>query len=997
MVERILGLDINKNSIGWSLIEHDPKDDTNNLIVDCGVYEFKAGEIPKTGESPNTPRINARTQRNTIRKRRIRKNEIRKLFVEHGLFPREAIEDKSLIFCEKGKLSTPWELRKKALYEKLTPIEFGKALFHIAAHRGYQFTRAEEADGLNDGESGKLKEGGRALLKAYQDSGCLTIGEYISSLDRRRNRPQINEKKGTKESVYDRSIHRPLLKAEVEAIFETQQKLGNALATAELKAKYSDIVFFIPEPQSTERLIGKCTFFPEEKRAVKRSYLAERFVALTHILNCVVVYLDGGYEQKIVELKTIDELLELAYSSEEVKYSDLRKFLGLNEGIIFKGLKYDSKVKKAAKTKASSQNSLIPADEEVVLDFSKTEKKVFLSLKGWHEIKNAVSPEAFLAFDNATLDDISYILTVNKGEKTQEGLLANLLKSKTALPDSCLVEVVNSLIQKTNPKTFKDTVNLSLKALKIIIPDMEKGMRYDEAAAQLGAPTAIKQKLLPPLEKTDIYVNNPLVLRSVARLRKLVNAIIHRYGMFHKVHIETGKDMSTKKEKELIRFAQRERENAKKEAEKQIKELFGDSVKPSRKNIDKYRLWSQQDGKCLYTGDAILIERLYEDGYAKIDYILPRSRSFDESFGNMVLTLSGVAMDKGDKTAFELFGHDTGRWSEYKARVTSPSSYAKLGRGKVNRLIKENFNEQSAMSEREKRLEQARVYAAKVVKELFENYLDMPKSPNGGKQQVFTRNAWLTAELRRQWIGYDEQEKYMDARLPALNAVIVAFSGQKQVENLAQYFKWKETEWAKEKKQYPLPYDNFKTDAEKLLEWDRSHNDKNGKYRRRILISRAPNRTVTGQAHEVGCVSSKKYKGNAGVKLQNGMAIADHKDMVRLDVFVKDGKNAFVPIYVADMKKPLSNEALIAKGKKGFVADSEFKFSLFPGDMVSVGETMGSYLSFDRTNLNLTIKSDKEYRAGAIKSEILKFEVDQMGYISTVKYEKRKSTSNTAK
>ena len=158
MVERILGLDINKNSIGWSLIEHDPKDDTNNLIVDCGVYEFKAGEIPKTGESPNTPRINARTQRNTIRKRRIRKNEIRKLFVEHGLFPREAIEDKSLIFCEKGKLSTPWELRKKALYEKLTPIEFGKALFHIAAHRGYQFTRAEEADGLNDGESGKLKE-----------------------------------------------------------------------------------------------------------------------------------------------------------------------------------------------------------------------------------------------------------------------------------------------------------------------------------------------------------------------------------------------------------------------------------------------------------------------------------------------------------------------------------------------------------------------------------------------------------------------------------------------------------------------------------------------------------------------------------------------------------------------------------------------------------------------------------------------------------------------
>ena len=57
MTERILGLDITKNSIGWGLIEHDPKDDFNNKIIDAGIYQFKAVEIAKTGESPNTPRI----------------------------------------------------------------------------------------------------------------------------------------------------------------------------------------------------------------------------------------------------------------------------------------------------------------------------------------------------------------------------------------------------------------------------------------------------------------------------------------------------------------------------------------------------------------------------------------------------------------------------------------------------------------------------------------------------------------------------------------------------------------------------------------------------------------------------------------------------------------------------------------------------------------------------------------------------------------------------
>lgn len=71
--ERILGLDITKKRIGWSLIDYNPSSPSENLLIDCGGFDFNAGEIPKTGESPNKPRRDARLARRTINKRRIRK------------------------------------------------------------------------------------------------------------------------------------------------------------------------------------------------------------------------------------------------------------------------------------------------------------------------------------------------------------------------------------------------------------------------------------------------------------------------------------------------------------------------------------------------------------------------------------------------------------------------------------------------------------------------------------------------------------------------------------------------------------------------------------------------------------------------------------------------------------------------------------------------------------------------------------------------------------
>ncbi|MBW6487535.1 type II CRISPR RNA-guided endonuclease Cas9 [Sulfurimonas sp.] len=1003
MTERILGLDITKKRIGWALIEHNPKDTSENLIVDCGGFDFNAGEIPKTGESPNKPRRDARLARRTIKKKRKRKAAMRSLFVEYDLLNKDIDFE---VFISQN--ISPWHLRAKALGELLDGEELARILYHIGGKRGYQFTRAEEID-MHDGESGKIKEAGRALVSAIEESSSKTVGEYLAKLDRKRNTHiAVVDKKGktSKEATYDRSTPRWLLKQEIDVIFTTQQSLGSKITTNELKKEFKDLAFFMPDPQSTERLLGKCTFFPNETRAVKASLDAEEFVALTRFINCVLEMSGTGIEKKITELMPLDELMTMAKEKASISHSDIRKRLSLGDEWIFKGVKYDTKTKKASKKAAIAKTGLFneEPEDEIVLDY-KYEKKALVEMKAYHTLKNALMDD-FKAIEGV-YNDVAFVLTVERGENSIKTRL-----QKLGLKES----IIEKLIEKADPKIFKETINLSHKALDVVLPKMREGMRYDQSVLELGVTTFDKSHFLPALINTNIEVNNPIVLRVVAKLRTIVNEVIRFHGSFHKVHIELGSDMNTNAEKKMIDAAQREREAQKNIAKTKIKELFGEKINhENRRNIEKMMLFTQQNEMDLYTGKKFEIERLYEDGYAAVDYILPRSRSFDETFGNKVLTFAEQKIDKEDKTPFEWLGDNSDKWESFKSLVSSPMFFAKLGRGKVNRLLKENFNDQSAADAASKRLEKSRQYAARVIKQLFEDYLDMPKSPLGGKIQVFTRNAWLTAELRRQWIGFETYQEHAD-RISVLNAILVAFSTEHMIKNLTQHFKWKETKWTKEwlqskrdkgeeavswekeKKRFDKPYPEFKTDAIKLLQYDRSEYDRNGVLRKRLLIAKTPRKSTTGPAHDAGVSSIKGFGENAkGVVVRDGTALAAHKSIFRLDVFKNGKKNAFIPIYIADTKKPLSDVALIdSRGNTDVVSGEEFKFTLYRNDLIGIMQKgnmrIGYYTSFNRATLALDIIADTPLTIGGGTAEIVKYTVDPLGFYYPVKSEPRMPT-----
>ena len=157
-------------------------------------------------------------------------------------------------------------------------------------------------------------------------------------------------------------------------------------------------------------------------------------------------------------------------------------------------------------------------------------------------------------------------------------------------------------------------------------------------------------------------------------------------------------------------------------------------------------------------------------------------------------------------------------------------------------------------------------------------------------------------------------------------------------------------------------------------------------------------------------------KQTSGVLVNGGEGIAENGSMVRIDVFRKDGKYYFVPIYTADVvKKVLPNRAATA-GKSydewRVMEDKDFVFSLYSRDLVHIkskkgvkvtmvsGETLLQneiwtyYMGADIATASITgiaNNSSFKFRSLGIQSlELLeKCQVDMLGNVSVVKQETR--------
>lgn len=1003
---RIFGFDIGITSIGWAYVE-------SNELKDCGVRIFTKAENPKNGDSLAAPRREARGARRRLARRKARLNVIKRLLCK------EFELNLSDYFANDGKLpkayqtskdtKSPYELRSLALEQKLEPKELARVILHIAKHRGYGNKHAKTG---SDKDSGKvlsaIKVNETAMKDKYQ-----SVGEYLYKEFYQKLRLE-SEKKGNnitkefknvrnKKESYEHCVAQEQVKAELKLIFEKQREFGFPFSAKTYKVSYEngeakeldftsaiiETAFYQRDLKSFADKVGKCVFYENENRAPKDSLSAMEFVALTRIINTLKNLEEKSKNLGIGETygkDKIQEILKIVLDKGEMSYKELRKILKLNESILF------AKDSKLDYTKGMQE----------------AEKAKFIELKNLKTFKKAMDGD-FSKFAREELDKIATDITLIKSKEN----LAKKLQNYSALSKE-QVEALSNL-------NFAKHIDLSLKALDKILPFMREGLCYDEAVQEAGLQEHRKYKqkgeFLIPLKDYEPYLANPVVARALSEYRKVLNALLRKYGKVHKIHLEFTREAKlSAKERQKYEKEQREHFEANQRAIQQC-EILGLPINGT--NILKMKLWLEQgecciysgrkitindlsESVCIYSGQKITKEHLLDSKALQIDHIYPYSRSFDDSYMNKVLVFSEENQNKLDKTPYEAFGGDKEKWD----RILSLS--AKLPKQKQRRISNENFKGFKDSKEKEARFLARNIvdtgYIAKLASQWTKDCLEFEDlrenevtiaGEKGSSVHIEVVSGQLTSMLRHYWgLGNKDRNNHLHHAVDAVilaytnNAMIKAFANfrKNQEENKKKFYAKQiaESEY-KAKKAFFEPCKDFRS---KVLEKIDS-----------IFVSKPPRKRARGALHEETFYSFedekllKKYGGKQGVQKaialgkirQVGTKIVSNGAMVRVDIF-KDKKGKFyaVPIYTMDFALGiLPNKAVaIGKDKDGVIKDwiemdsnYTFCFSLFKDDLILVKKKemekaeLCYFVSFDTSTASIQVEKHNNKFEGLSENE----------------------------
>ena len=159
----------------------------------------------------------------------------------------------------------------------------------------------------------------------------------------------------------------------------------------------------------------------------------------------------------------------------------------------------------------------------------------------------------------------------------------------------------------------------------------------------------------------DLYVS-PAVKRSIWQTVRIVEELKKIIGCAPaKIFIETTRSNQGKKEptdsrKKQLELAYKAVKKDVKELEKEIGAINFDvlndrlsSVEPSKLKAKKLYLYYTQLGRCMYSGESIIIGELFDNNKYDIDHIYPQAKIKDDSFTNTVLVKRGRNAKKEDR------------------------------------------------------------------------------------------------------------------------------------------------------------------------------------------------------------------------------------------------------------------------------------------------------------------------------------------------------------
>ena len=847
------GIDLGIGSCGWAVLQAPPSAGVPGAIPAIGSWIFDVPETDKERTPTNQIRRGSRLLRRVIRRRRNRMSELRGLFRQAGLISTDNTD------ALKHKGLDPWELRARGLDKLLTGEQFAVALGHIAKRRGFKSAAKRKTANTNSDDKKMLS----ALEKTQERLGRYrTVGEMLARdaefAARRRNR----------DGIYDRTAGRDDLAHEVKTLFAAQRRLGMDVATDALEESYVNIAFRQLAMQDSEKLVGLCPFEKSEKRAAKLSPSFEKFRLLTRLINLRVTTPDG---ERVLSPDELARATADLGKTQKLTAKAVRNLIGLCDDERFTTIKPDQE------------------DGDIC---SKTGN----AMSGTGTLRRAVGDALWKDMQAEQLDQIAHILSFFETSERIEAQLRPL-----GLADAALAALIVAL-EAGKFASFKGAAHISAKAVRALLPHLEAGKRYDEACSLAGYDHAAssfshvdhvtdKTSFNTLVAEVGESIANPTARKALTEGLKQLWAMRNTYGLPGAIYIELARDVgnSLEKRREIEKgindaTAQRNRERQEARDLLGIEDISGDTLL-------RYRLWKEQNGRCLYTDQPIAPDKIIAtDNSVQVDHILPWSRFGDDSYHNKTLCLASANQRKRNATPYEWMLADLGadHWDKFVEVIEGNKGLR--GFKKRNYLLKNAKDAEEKF--RSRNLNDTR-YACRLLAEAVKLFYPRgERQEKDGNRRVFTRPGQLTAALRQAW-GLESLKNVDGKRLPddrhhALDALVVAAVSEAEVQKLTKSFQeWEQQGLARPLRRVSEPWDGF---------WEQAKEAFNS-----VFVARPERRRARGEGHAATIRQVKEREGQ--------QVVFERKAIISL----KDAD-------VDRIKDPERNSAIIASIREWIVS-----------------------------------------------------------------------------
>lgn len=921
---KILGIDTGTNSLGWAIVE---KQADEYHLLDKGVNIFQEGvKIEKGIESSKaaerTAHKAARVRNYRIKLRKIRL--LRILSDAHLCPPLSKVElsawrlkkeyPKNELFMQWQSTDdesekTPYAYRHKCLHDCLDFSSvtdryiLGRAFYHMIQRRGFLSNRKDQSAD----DTGKVKESISNLTQEMHDAGYEYLGDYFYSL--------YNKGEKIRNHYTARNEH---YLAEFKAICE-KQDLDKNLGP-EVVRQIEKAIFDQRPLKSQKGQVGKCVFEKNKTKCPSSHPMYEEFRMLSFINNIKIQTPNDDVLRPLSpEERALIMPLFFRKSKKLFDFEDIAKKLAPKKQYGFYKKSSDAEMPylfnfpmdtsvsgcpvTAALIDIFGENWIDALCETYTLAEGKSRLNVVNDI--WHVLcfytddtklaefaKNRLqlNDEEAKKFCEISLPGDYASLSLKAICKILPYLRRGLIYSHAVfLGNLCEVmpqyewdieemrnAAIDHIIHEMNQIDSKDA-----RTFEVCIKEYLKEQYHisEEKLKKLYHPSMME--VYPRVQRTNnhgVYqlsspridsVRNPMAMRSMFRLRKLVNRLLEegKIDSDTEIHIEFARELNDANKRNAIAAFTKENQNKNDEARKKIKNLFkaetGKDIEPTDVDVLKYVLWEEQGHICLYTGKQICISD-FIGGNPKFDieHTIPRSVGGDSTKMNLTLCDSRFNRDvKKTKLPTELPNHE-----EIMARINDwREKYESLD-GQIRRQKKMSKgattkDQKDAIIRKRHLLELQRDYwRGKYLRFTMESVPEGFSRRQGTDISVISKYARLylkslfkhvytvkgiaTSDFRKIWgiqKAYSKKERVNHVH-HCIDAIVIACIGLDEYNKLGAYYHDEENhEWYGMSKAYfKKPWSTFVEDIEKvqdeILVYHYTPDNMPKQGRRRILI-----------------------------------------------------------------------------------------------------------------------------------------------------------------